>query len=42
MSGSKRTFVIIGIVFLIALIFYIFTTPWEKEMPLTESSTATK
>jgi len=35
MSGSKRTFVIIGMVFLIALIFYLFTTPWEKEIPLT-------
>ena len=35
MSGSKRTLVIIGIVFVIALVFYIFTTPWEKDMPLT-------
>jgi HlyD family secretion protein len=35
MSGSKRTFVIIGAVFVIALVFYLFTTPWGKEMPLT-------
>ena len=35
MSGSKRTLVIIGIVFVIALVFYLFTTPWENEMPLT-------
>lgn len=35
MSGSKRTFVIIGLVFVIALVFYLFTTPWGKEMPLT-------
>ncbi|HXO87249.1 MAG TPA: efflux RND transporter periplasmic adaptor subunit [Candidatus Acidoferrales bacterium] len=35
MSGSKRTFIIIGIVFLIALAFYLFTTPWNKDIPLT-------
>lgn len=35
MSGSMRTFVIIGLVFVIALVFYLFTTPWGKEMPLT-------
>src|SRR5579862_4849487 len=35
MSGSKRTFIIIGVVFLIALGFYIFTTPWGKDIPLT-------
>ena len=35
MSGSKRTFIIIGMVFLIALAFYLFTTPWGKEIPLT-------
>ncbi len=33
--NSKRTFAIIGIVFLIALGFYIFSTPWGKEIPLT-------
>jgi HlyD family secretion protein len=35
MSGSKRTFIIIGLVFLIALGFYIFTTPWNRDIPLT-------
>jgi HlyD family secretion protein len=35
MSGSKRTFIIIGMVFLIALAFYLFTTPWNKDIPLT-------
>jgi HlyD family secretion protein len=35
MSGTKRTFVIIGMVFLIALAFYLFTTPWDKDIPLT-------
>jgi HlyD family secretion protein len=35
MSGSKRTFVIIGLVFVIALVFYVFSTPWGREMPLT-------
>ena len=35
MSGSKRTFIIIGMVFLIALAFYLFTTPWNREIPLT-------
>lgn len=33
--NSKRTFAIIGIVFLIALGFYVFSTPWDKEIPLT-------
>jgi HlyD family secretion protein len=33
--NSKRTFAIIGIVFLIALGFYVFSTPWGKEIPLT-------
>ncbi len=32
---GKGTFIIIGAVFLIALAFYLFTTPWEKEIPLT-------
>jgi HlyD family secretion protein len=35
MSGSKRTFIIIGMVFLIALAFYLFTTPWNGDIPLT-------
>jgi HlyD family secretion protein len=35
MSGSKRTFIIIGMVFLIALVFYLFTTPWNRDIPLT-------
>jgi HlyD family secretion protein len=35
MSGSKRTFIIIGMVFLIALAFYLFTTPWNTDIPLT-------
>jgi HlyD family secretion protein len=35
MSGSKRTFIIIGMVFLIALAFYLFTTPWNRDIPLT-------
>ncbi len=35
MSGSKRTFIIIGMVFLIALGFYVFTTPWGGDIPLT-------
>jgi HlyD family secretion protein len=33
--NSKKTFAIIGIVFLIALGFYVFSTPWGKEIPLT-------
>jgi HlyD family secretion protein len=35
MKSSLRSFGIIGLVFLIALIFYIFTTPHGKEIPLT-------
>jgi HlyD family secretion protein len=35
MKGSLRSFAIIGLVFLIALVFYIFTTPHGKEIPLT-------
>jgi HlyD family secretion protein len=35
MSGTKRTFIIIGMVFLIALAFYLFTTPWNRDIPLT-------
>jgi HlyD family secretion protein len=35
MSGSKRTFIIIGMVFLIALAFYLFSTPWNRDIPLT-------
>ena len=35
MKGSWRSFAIIGLVFLIALVFYIFTTPHGKEIPLT-------
>jgi len=35
MKGSMRSFAIIGLVFLIALIFYLFTTPHGKEIPLT-------
>lgn len=35
MKGSLRSFAIIGFVFLIALIFYIFTTPHGREIPLT-------
>jgi HlyD family secretion protein len=35
MSGSKRTFIIIAMVFLIALAFYLFTTPWNRDIPLT-------
>jgi HlyD family secretion protein len=35
MKGSMRSFAIIGAVFLIALVFYIFTTPHGKEIPLT-------
>jgi HlyD family secretion protein len=33
--NSKRTLAIIGIVFLISLGFYLFSTPWGKEIPLT-------
>ncbi len=33
--SSRKTFAIIGVVFLIALTFYLFTTPWGKEIPLT-------
>jgi len=35
MKGSMRSFAIIGIVFLIALVFYIFSTPHGREIPLT-------
>jgi HlyD family secretion protein len=35
MKGSTRSFAIIGLVFLIALVFYLFTTPHGKEIPLT-------
>jgi HlyD family secretion protein len=35
MKGSLRSFAIIGLVFLIALLFYVFTTPSGKEIPLT-------
>lgn len=35
MSGSQRSFGIIGVVFLIALVFYFFTTPHGKDIPLT-------
>lgn len=33
--NSRKTFAIIGIVFVIALVFYLFSTPWGKEIPLT-------
>jgi len=35
MTSSQRSFGIIGVVFLIALVFYIFSTPHGKEIPLT-------
>ena len=35
MKGSMRSFAIIGFVFLIALVFYIFSTPHGREIPLT-------
>jgi HlyD family secretion protein len=35
MKGSLRSFAIIGLVFLIALLFYMFTTPNGREIPLT-------
>ena len=35
MKGSMRSFAIIGIVLLIALVFYIFSTPHGREIPLT-------
>jgi len=35
MSSSRKTLVIIGMVFLIALAFYFFTTPHGSEIPLT-------
>ncbi|HUJ82822.1 MAG TPA: efflux RND transporter periplasmic adaptor subunit [Candidatus Acidoferrales bacterium] len=35
MKGSLRSFAIIGVVFLIALVFYIFSTPHGREIPLT-------
>ena len=33
--NSRKTFAIIGIVFVISLVFYLFSTPWGKEIPLT-------
>ena len=33
--NSWKTFAIIGIVFVISLVFYLFSTPWGKEIPLT-------
>lgn len=33
--NSRKTFAIIGLVFLIALGFYLFSTPWDREIPLT-------
>ncbi len=35
MKQSWRSFAIIGVVFLIALVFYLYTTPHGKEIPLT-------
>jgi HlyD family secretion protein len=35
MSSSRKTLLIIGMVFLIALAFYLFTTPHGSEIPLT-------
>jgi HlyD family secretion protein len=35
MKRSLRSFAIIGLVFLIALVFYIFTTPHSRDIPLT-------
>jgi HlyD family secretion protein len=35
MTGSQRSFGIIGTVFLIALVFYFFTTPRGSDIPLT-------
>ncbi|MGD1211117.1 MAG: efflux RND transporter periplasmic adaptor subunit [Candidatus Acidiferrales bacterium] len=35
MSSSRKTLAIIGMVFLIALAFYVFTTPHGREIPLT-------
>lgn len=35
MKGSRRSFAIIGLVFLIALVFYIFSTPHGRDIPLT-------
>jgi HlyD family secretion protein len=35
MKGSVRSFAIIGLVFLVALVFYLFTTPHGREIPLT-------
>ncbi|HXW61246.1 MAG TPA: efflux RND transporter periplasmic adaptor subunit [Candidatus Acidoferrales bacterium] len=35
MKGSQRSFAIIGLVFLVALVFYILTTPHGREIPLT-------
>jgi len=35
MKGSMRSFSIIGIVFLIAVVFYVFSTPHGREIPLT-------
>jgi HlyD family secretion protein len=33
--NGKKTFAIIGIVFFISLGFYLYSTPWGKEIPLT-------
>jgi HlyD family secretion protein len=35
MSGSRKSLILIGLVFLIALGFYIFTTPHGDDIPLT-------
>ena len=35
MTSSQRSFAIIGLVFLIALVFYIFSTPHGSDIPLT-------
>jgi HlyD family secretion protein len=33
--GGRRSFMIIGVVFLIAVVFYVFTTPHGRDIPLT-------
>jgi len=35
MTSSQRSFGIIATVFVIALVFYVFSTPHGKEIPLT-------
>ncbi|MGA3294081.1 MAG: efflux RND transporter periplasmic adaptor subunit [Candidatus Acidiferrales bacterium] len=35
MSGSRKSLIVIGLVFLTALAFYVFTTPHGSEIPLT-------